>query len=57
MTKEMVRRMLPRGSMFDFAPGPSGHLFRVVVNSQTLLSTVDGLFGGLQEVGRGLVVA
>jgi hypothetical protein len=57
MTKEMVRRMLPRGSMFDFAPGPSGHLFRVVVNSQTLFSTVDGLFGGLQEVGRGLVVA
>jgi glutamate decarboxylase len=57
MTKEMVRRMLPRGFMFDFAPGPNGHMFRVVVNSQTLLSTVDGLFSGLQEVGRDLVVA
>jgi hypothetical protein len=29
----------------------------VVVNSQTLISTVDGLFSGLQEVGRDLVVA
>jgi glutamate decarboxylase len=56
MTKEMVRRMLPRGFMFDFAPGPNGYMFRVVVNSQTLTRTVDSLFSGLQEVGRDLVV-
>lgn len=56
-TKEIVRRMLPRGFMFDFAPGPNGYMFRVVANSQTLMSTVDALFNGLQEVGKSLSVA
>ena len=53
-TKEMVKRMLPRGFMFDFAPGPHGYMFRVVANSQTLMSTVDALLNGLREVGKGL---
>lgn len=56
-TKEMARRMLPRGFMFDFAPGPNGYMFRVVTNSQTLMSTVDALFNGLREVGKSLSVA
>ena len=54
-TRTMVQKMLARGFMFDFAPGPRGHFFRVVVNCQTLAGTVDGLFKGLEEVGREVV--
>lgn len=50
-TREMVAKMVQRGFMFDFAPGPQGHFFRVVVNCQTLPGTVDGLFKGLNEAG------
>lgn len=34
-TKEIVKRMVNRGFMFDFAPGREGHLFRVVINCLT----------------------
>lgn len=54
-TREMVKKMLARGFMFDFAPGPEGHFFRAVVNCQTLPGTIDGLFKGLEEVGREVV--
>jgi glutamate decarboxylase len=54
-TREMVRRMVQRGFMFDFAPGPYGHFFRVVTNCQTLKGTMDGLFKGLREVGEELL--
>ncbi|KAG5930348.1 L-aspartate decarboxylase dtxS4 [Claviceps africana] len=53
-TRIMARKMLGRGFMFDFAPGPRGDFFRVVINCQTLLGTVDGLFRALCEVGREL---
>ncbi|KAF4465936.1 Pyridoxal phosphate-dependent decarboxylase [Fusarium albosuccineum] len=54
-TKSMVHKMLARGFMFDFAPGPRGHFFRVVVNCQTLPGTIEGLFKGLNEVGREVI--
>ncbi|UNI25042.1 Glutamate decarboxylase [Purpureocillium takamizusanense] len=54
-TRAMVEKMLLRGFMFDFAPGPRGHFFRVVVNCQTLAGTVDGLFKALGEVGEEVV--
>lgn len=51
-TKTMVEKMISRGYMVDYAPGPRGSFFRVVVNCQTLKGTVDGLVKGLEEVGR-----
>ncbi|KAG5953561.1 L-aspartate decarboxylase dtxS4 [Claviceps sorghi] len=54
-TRLMVRKMLGRGFMFDFAPGPRGDFFRVVMNCQTLQGTVDGLFKALREVGHELL--
>ncbi|KAF5979822.1 glutamate decarboxylase [Fusarium bulbicola] len=51
-TKTMVEKMILRGYMVDYAPGPKGSFFRVVVNCQTLPGTVEGLVKGLEEVGR-----
>ncbi|RSL78540.1 L-aspartate decarboxylase dtxS4 [Fusarium floridanum] len=51
-TKTMVEKMILRGYMVDYAPGPKGSFFRVVVNCQTLKGTVEGLVKGLEEVGR-----
>ncbi|KIE02698.1 Pyridoxal phosphate-dependent decarboxylase, partial [Metarhizium majus ARSEF 297] len=51
-TREMVQKLVVRGFMVDFAPGPKGYLFRVVVNCQTLEGTVDGLFKALCDVGQ-----
>lgn len=50
-TKEMVRRLVARGFMVDYAPGPRGSFFRVVVNVQTLRGTVDGLVGAIEAIG------
>ncbi|KAF7547611.1 hypothetical protein G7Z17_g7601 [Cylindrodendrum hubeiense] len=50
-TKTMVEKMILRGYMVDYAPGPKGSFFRVVVNCQTLKGTVEGLVKGLEEVG------
>ncbi|KAF4344479.1 glutamate decarboxylase [Fusarium beomiforme] len=51
-TKAMVEKMILRGYMVDYAPGPKGSFFRVVVNCQTLPGTVEGLVKGLEEVGH-----
>lgn len=51
-TKIMVEKMIGRGFMADYAPGPKGSFFRVVVNCQTLRGTVEGLIKGLEEVGQ-----
>ncbi|KAK1831239.1 glutamate decarboxylase 1 [Podospora conica] len=51
-TREMVRRLVARGFMVDYAPGPKGSFFRVVVNVQTLRTTVDGLVAAIEAVGR-----
>ncbi|KAI2780078.1 PLP-dependent transferase [Daldinia loculata] len=54
-TNQMVAKLVPRGFMVDYAPGPKGSLFRVVVNTQTLRSTVEGLVKALREVGKEVV--
>ncbi|KAI1126999.1 glutamate decarboxylase [Nemania abortiva] len=51
-TKTMVRNLVSRGFMVDYAPGENGSFFRVVVNCQTRKSTVDGLIKALEEVGK-----
>jgi len=50
-TRYMVERLVGRGFMVDFAPGDKGSFFRIVVNCQTLRSTVDGLIKALEAVG------
>ncbi|KZZ98917.1 Pyridoxal phosphate-dependent decarboxylase [Moelleriella libera RCEF 2490] len=57
VTRAMIAKMVHRGFMFDFAPGPDGDFFRVVLNCETLPGTVDGLFKGLSEVGEEVVPA
>ncbi|KAL7619494.1 Glutamate decarboxylase 2 [Parahypoxylon ruwenzoriense] len=42
-TREIAARLVPRGFMVDYAPGERGSLLRVVVNCQTLRTTVEGL--------------
>ena len=51
-TRELVHKLVGRGFMVDYAPGDKGSFVRVVVNCQTLSSTVDGLVKGLVEVAR-----
>jgi glutamate decarboxylase len=53
-TARMVEKLVRRGFMVDYAPGPKGSFFRVVVNCQTLRGTVDGLVKALEELGREL---
>lgn len=55
-TREIVARLVARGFMVDYAPGPHGSFFRVVVNCQTLSGTVEGLVKTVLEVGREVVV-
>ncbi|KAK3376653.1 pyridoxal phosphate-dependent transferase [Lasiosphaeria ovina] len=50
-TSDMVHKLIGRGFMIDYAPGDIGSFFRVVVNCQTLKSTVDGLVKALEAVG------
>ncbi|KAK8095718.1 hypothetical protein PG999_013740 [Apiospora kogelbergensis] len=56
-TREMVGLLIARGFMVDYAPGPQGSFFRVVVNCQTLEGTVEGLVKALGEVGKEVVKA
>lgn len=50
-TVAIVEKILSRGFMIDYAPGCRGQMFRVVVNSQTLSTTVEGLVKALEEAG------
>lgn len=54
-TRAMVRKLVGRGFMVDYAPGENGSFFRVVVNSQTRKATVEGLMRALGEVGKEVV--
>jgi glutamate decarboxylase len=51
VTRSVAQKLIPRGFMIDYAPGEKGSFFRVVVNSQTLRGTVDGLVKAIEEVG------
>lgn len=42
-TENIVKGLVPRGYMVDYAPGDKGALLRVVVNRGTRNETVDGL--------------
>ena len=53
-TKCVVAELVVRGFMVDFAPGEKGSFFRVVVNTQTLPSTLDGLVAAIVEIGKGI---
>lgn len=52
LTRIVAGRLIERGFMVDYAPGDKGSFFRVVVNTQTLRGTVDGLVDALETVGR-----
>ncbi|KAH8902223.1 PLP-dependent transferase [Coniochaeta sp. PMI_546] len=54
-TREMSARLVDKGFMVDYAPGPVGSFFRVAFNLQTLVSTVEGLVLALAAVGRDVV--
>lgn len=51
-TSTAVKLLIRRGYMVDFAPGPHGSFFRVVLNWQTREATVDGLVKALETVRR-----
>lgn len=53
-TAMIVHKLIPRGFMVDYAPGSKGSFFRVVVNCQTLKTTMDGFVKALLEVGGGI---
>ncbi|KAF7514743.1 hypothetical protein G7054_g15042 [Neopestalotiopsis clavispora] len=55
-TSQSVKKLVPRGFMIDYAPGPRGSFFRVVVNCQTLKGTVEGLLKASEEVGKSVIV-
>nr|POF15320.1 l-aspartate decarboxylase dtxs4 [Quercus suber] len=52
ITELVTKRLIRRGFMTDYAPGPKGLCFRVVVNGQTTLRTVQGLVRAVEEEGR-----
>ncbi|KAF4537614.1 Glutamate decarboxylase [Lasiodiplodia theobromae] len=54
-TEEIARRLIKRGWMVDFAPGEKGKFFRVVVNGETRVGTVEGLVKAVEEVGAEVV--
>ncbi|KAI0538537.1 glutamate decarboxylase [Xylaria digitata] len=51
-TKTIVRNLISRGFMIDYAPGENGSFFRVVVNCQTQQSTIEGLMKALERAGK-----
>jgi glutamate decarboxylase len=53
-TAAIVHKLIPRGFMVDYAPGDKGSFIRVVVNCQTLSTTVDGLVKAIVEIGQEL---
>lgn len=53
-TRRIVEYLTPRGYMTDYAPGPMGKFFRVVVNGATRLETVEGLAKGIEQAAEEL---
>lgn len=50
-TKEIARRLVPRGFMVDYAPGKFGLFFRAVVHLNTTYTTVEKLVETIIEEG------
>lgn len=57
ITRRVVEYLVPRGFMTDYAPGPEGKFFRVVVNGATRFETVEGLVRGIEQAGKELEIA
>lgn len=55
VTVAIVKKLLTRGFMVDYATGDCGFMFRVVFGTQTLPTTVEGLIKALLEAGREVV--
>jgi len=51
VTQEIVRRLVGRGFMVDYAPGEKGKFLRVVVHPETTGETVQRLFNSIIELG------
>ncbi|KKY16043.1 putative glutamate decarboxylase [Phaeomoniella chlamydospora] len=51
-TKRVVKGLVHRGFMIDYAPGHSGVMFRAVINTQTQESTAKGLIVAILEESR-----
>jgi glutamate decarboxylase len=49
-TADVATGIIKRGFMVDFAPGPKGKFFRVVVNGGTRRGTLEGLVKAIEEV-------
>lgn len=54
VTRRIVRDLIGKGFMVDYAPGDDGSFFRVVVNVQTRKGTIDGLILAIQASGKRL---
>lgn len=52
ITQVMAGKLTKMGFMVDYAPGERGAFFRVVINRETQLETVDGLVRALEGAGR-----
>lgn len=52
-TRVIAGKLIPRGFMVDYAPGEKGSFFRVVVNRDTRVGTVEGLVKAVEEIGGG----
>nr|POF02223.1 l-aspartate decarboxylase dtxs4 [Quercus suber] len=55
ITEQITKRLVRRGFMTDYAPGPKGLCFRVVINGQTKAQTVEGLVRAVEEEGSVVV--
>src|SRR5699024_896406 len=51
-TQRIVDRPIQRGLSVDYAPGDKGSFLRVVVNVQTLPTTVEGLAKAIHEIAK-----
>lgn len=54
VTRRVVEALIPRGFMTDFAPGPKGKFFRVVINGGMQRRMLEGLVKGIEEVATEL---
>ncbi|KAL3426359.1 hypothetical protein PVAG01_03150 [Phlyctema vagabunda] len=52
ITSTISQKLIAAGFLVDYAPGVQGSFFRVVVNSQTRIGTVDGLIKAIVEAGK-----
>ncbi len=55
VTQEVVKRLVGRGFMVDYAPGEKGKFFRIVVASGTTSETVDRLVRAIEDLGKEVV--